>query len=59
MKRAGVIDADRALGMTETDWSSLNQDLLHLSREGYRRLTAAVPQVVGPQSHRAARAVKR
>jgi lysophospholipase L1-like esterase len=42
MARTSVIDADRVLGMTNSDWSSLHQDLLHLSPEGYRRLTVAL-----------------
>jgi lysophospholipase L1-like esterase len=43
INRAHVIDADRALGITESDLSPLNRtDLLHLSDEGYRRLTVAI-----------------
>jgi lysophospholipase L1-like esterase len=43
MEGTRVVDADRALGIEDSDFSSLNRtDLLHLSYEGYRRITVAI-----------------
>jgi lysophospholipase L1-like esterase len=43
MERTSVVDVDRVFGMVDSYFSSLNPtDLLHLSYEGYRRLTAAI-----------------
>jgi hypothetical protein len=54
INRAHVIDADRALGITESDLSPLSRtDLLHLSDEGYRRLTVAIAMSRPPAARRA------
>lgn len=40
--RTSSIDADAALAISDSNWTALAPDRLHLSHEGYLRLTAAV-----------------